>query len=117
MPLNTERPYIKVLCQFEHQHCWLNAPDEVAFLRNLHRHMFGVVVCLEVFKNDREIEFYIFKNWLQEQIDRMDKPKTHSCEMFCDDIAKIINSRYPKRKIEVEVNEDYMEGAVKQYAD
>lgn len=42
-------------------HQWLEAPEEVAYLRNLHRHVFGVKVTAKVTHRDRDIEFHILK--------------------------------------------------------
>ena len=53
--------YIYINTQFEGFHCWKEAPIEVSFLRNFHRHMFKVKVWIEVRSNDREIEFFMFK--------------------------------------------------------
>ena len=39
--------------------------DDVSFLANEHRHIFHFRVELEVFHDDREIEFIQFKRWLE----------------------------------------------------
>ena len=44
---------IKIRTQFEFVHCWKDAPEEVQFLRYLHRHDFLVSCEIEVFPNDR----------------------------------------------------------------
>lgn len=111
------KTYIKVLAQFEGFHRYPLAPDEVWYLRNLHRHMFKVIVKIQVFHNDRELEFYMFKNWLQRLIDEnLKKEETDSCETFCDKLYKYIEGRFPNRDVVIEVNEDGMEGAIKFYA-
>ena len=40
MSLNLVRRWIRVRTTFEGFHCWPSAPNEVAFLRNVHRHLF-----------------------------------------------------------------------------
>ena len=37
---------------------WLDAPKEVAFLRNYHRHLFNIKLAI-VIDNDREVEYFI----------------------------------------------------------
>jgi len=39
--------------------------DDVSFLGYPHRHIFHFRVCIEVFHNDRDIEFIQFKRWLE----------------------------------------------------
>ena len=56
--------YAKV--SFEGIHCWPDAPDEVKFLRNPHRHIFNVRVFVEVSQNNREIEFIMLGHRLKE---------------------------------------------------
>lgn len=104
---------IKVTTQFEGQHCWPDAPEEVIFLRNVHRHMFCVCVRMEVFHNDREIEFIILKHQVEDFIADADWPLHTSCEMMCESILEFIQSKYgPGRRISVEVSEDGENGAV-----
>lgn len=42
-------------------HQWLDANDEVAYLRDLHRHTFNVQVWHPVTHPDRQVEFHTFK--------------------------------------------------------
>lgn len=85
---------------------------DVSFLGYPHRHMFHFYVKIEVFHNDRDIEFIQFKRWLESlyangtlQLDYK------SCEMICDELAEIINSKYPNRKLKLKVSEDNENGA------
>lgn len=55
--------------QFEGIHRYPDAPDEVSFLRYPHRHMFHVDVELDVFDDDREIEFIMVKHKLNKWLD------------------------------------------------
>ena len=92
----------------------VEAPEEVAFLKGMHRHLFGISLKIEVTHNDREIEFFV----LQEQVDRMLDERYEfyeevgSCEMIGDEILHYFESLYPKRKIEVEVDEDGENSAI-----
>jgi len=42
-------------------HAWPEAPAEVGYLRERHRHKFNIRVEAEVAENDREVEFHILK--------------------------------------------------------
>lgn len=99
--------YIKT--SFVGFHSWVNAPQEVWFLQNYHRHIFNVKVYFQVNHNDRDIEFFIAKN----QIDKFIKENilTFSDVGSCEQIAeKILSS--DSRIIKVEVNEDNENGAI-----
>ena len=55
---------IEIRAQFEGLHHWPDAPAEVAFLRNLHRHLFHVEVEIAVNHADRDKEFFMVKGRL-----------------------------------------------------
>ena len=93
--------------------------DDVSFLGFPHRHIFHFRVRIEVFHDDRDIEFIQFKRWLERLFDSdarenssSDSNRTvlnlnnKSCEMIADDLHKEISSRYPGRFIEIDVSED-----------
>ena len=46
-------------------HNWKDAPKEVEFLRNRHRHMFNIKVGMPVTEHDRQLEFFIEGDKLQ----------------------------------------------------
>jgi len=109
--------FIFVTAQKEMLHKYPRAPKPVAFLRNLHRHIFHFKVSIQVFHNDRELEFIIFKNniltWMREVLNpNMD---ACSCEMISDLIADKIKTQYPKRHIKIEVSEDGENGVLMDY--
>lgn len=93
---------------------------DVSFLGYPHRHIFHFRVCIEVFHDDRDIEFIQFKRWL-EKLYSNDKDDGvlvldyKSCEMICDELAEKINNKYPNRKLEITVSEDGENGATIQY--
>lgn len=102
--------YIKT--QFEGFHRWKDAPNEVAFLRNQHRHIFYVTVFIPVEHNDREIEFILFKREVQDFINtNINKEDVGSCEMIGEKIATHLNTKY-FRPVLVDVSEDNENGAV-----
>jgi len=104
--------HIFVTFQFEGLHCWHNAPPEVSFLRNLHRHLFCVRVEIKVFHDDRDIEFILFKRELQSLFSDEENVDHKSCEMICGDIADYIEEKYSGRPYRIEVSEDGENGAV-----
>lgn len=104
---------IFVKFQKEGIHCYPDAPDEVAYLRHPHRHMFHFDVCIEVFHDDRELEFIMFKNWLISLYDSGTLQLDHqSCEMMADALAEKISAKYPGRDLQIEVSEDGENGSL-----
>jgi hypothetical protein len=88
---------------------------DVAFLANEHRHIFHFNVKIEVFHNDRDIEFIQFKRWLESLYQGTLELNFKSCEMISDDLYEVIASRYPGRDIEITVSEDGENGATIRY--
>jgi hypothetical protein len=89
---------------------------DVSFLGYPHRHTFHFCVWIDVFHNDRDIEFIQFKRWLENlystgtiQLDYK------SCEMIADDLYLQITNRYPGRSVWIEVAEDGENGCLIKY--
>ena len=84
---------------------------DVSFLGYPHRHMFHFKVQIEVFHDDREIEFIQFSRWLQSlyntDVLQLDYK---SCEMIADDLYAEINNKYPGRFVVIDVAEDNENG-------
>jgi hypothetical protein len=82
---------------------------DVSFLASPHRHIFHFRVSIDVFHNDRDIEFIQFKRWLialysgQNSVLELNYK---SCEMIADDLYIQIAARYPNRAVTIEVSED-----------
>jgi len=106
--------YIWITTQFEGFHKYPDAPDAVRFLRDIHRHTFHVKVYLEIFHDERDVEFIMFKHYI---VGLLENPGLgfKSCEMISDDIYKNISSSYPGRKVKIEVSEDGENGCEKEY--
>tara|TARA_B110000305_G_C19388704_1_gene613633 strand:- start:1012 stop:1467 length:456 start_codon:yes stop_codon:yes gene_type:complete len=90
---------------------------DVSFLGYVHRHIFKFKVSIEVFHDDRDIEFIQFKRWLESlyadsSILALD---FKSVEMISDDLYLQINERYPSRDVIIDVSEDGENGSVTQY--
>lgn len=85
---------------------------DVSFLATPHRHIFHFEVSIEVFHNDRDIEFIQFKRWLENQYSQNILELDYkSCEMISDDLYEVIATRYPDRNIVIQVSEDNENGA------
>jgi hypothetical protein len=86
---------------------------DVSFLGYPHRHIFHFRVRIEVFHNDRDIEFIQFKRWLENLYNQGTIQLDYkSCEMISDDLYKEISTRYPGRFVEIEVSEDGENGSL-----
>lgn len=97
----------------------LNDPElaDVSYLGLKHRHLFKFRIQIEVFHNDREIEFHRFLNFCESLFDE----KTldidfKSVEMLADDLYMAIAQNYPGRDMVIEVSEDGENGCVIDYA-
>ena len=89
---------------------------DVSFLGVLHRHIFHFRVWIDVFHNDRDIEFIQFKRWLENLYrDGTLALDYKSCEMISDDLYDQIAAKYPGRSVWIEVAEDGENGALIKY--
>jgi len=89
------------------------ALESVRFLGFEHRHMFHFKVGIGVNHLDRDIEFIIFKRWLESLYgDGVIQLDFKSCEMIAEDLYAQISSRYPGRAVSIDVSEDGENGAV-----
>jgi len=89
---------------------------DVSFLANAHRHIFHFKIWIDVFHNDRDIEFIQFKRWIDslysKDILQLD---FKSCEMIADDLYTQVADRYPGRAVWIEVAEDGENGCLIKY--
>jgi hypothetical protein len=92
-----------------------NDEYDVSFLGTPHRHIFHFNVAIQVFHNDRDIEFIQFKRWLENLYRGTLELNYRSCEMISDDLYEQIASRYQGRDIEITVSEDGENGATIYY--
>jgi len=124
MPYNT---FVIVQTRFTGLHHYPHAPDEVLYLREAHRHEFYVTVEIEVFHDDRELEFVMVKNkiheilannpkiadMMQAELGKSAKCPTLSCEQIARIIKDTLHQEYGEhRKISVTVMEDGENGAI-----
>lgn len=108
------KTFIEIKTQFEFIHCWEQAPEEVNYLRNPHRHDFYVTCKIEVFHTDRELEFFMVTHKIEEFIQKLIKkvPITTSCELFATIICDFIKQEYGNRNVTVKVSEDNKSSAI-----
>lgn len=86
---------------------------DVQFLGHPHRHIFHFEVEVEVFHDDRDIEFILFKRELEALYgdSKSMNIDNKSCEMLANDLVRYIENKYPNRDISVSVSEDNENGA------
>ncbi len=89
---------------------------EVSFLAHPHRHTFHFRVELEVFHDDRDVEFILLKRELERlytsgtlQLNNM------SCEMIARELLDYIKTYYPGRNSTIQVSEDNENGCTLVY--
>lgn len=80
---------------------------DVSFLGTPHRHIFHFRVEMEVFHDDRDVEFIqlkrIVESWYQDGTLALD---FKSCEMMARDLHNELAETWPQRDYVVEVSED-----------
>jgi len=110
-----------VTFQREGIHCFPAAATDpkladVAFLASPHRHIFHFRVAIDVFHDDRELEFIQFKRWLEAlYVNTVLQLDYKSCEMIADDLYAQIAAKYPNRDVWIEVSEDGENGCYVEY--
>ena len=90
---------------------------DVSFLGYPHRHIFHFKVGVQVWHDDREIEFIQLSRWLQNlyKSDGVLNLDYKSCEMIADDMFDQIAQRHPDREVSIEVSEDGENGCLVRY--
>jgi len=105
--------FSKVKTQFEALHCYPDAPEEVAFLRNKHRHIFNVILWIQE-NESRELEYFMIQHKLKGVLNLFEGKDlgATSCENLAETILEMARNTYPSREIRVEVNEDGENGCL-----
>ncbi len=112
---------IFVTFQKEGIHCYPDALyneclNDVCFLGHPHRHIFHFRVEIDVFHDDRDIEFIQFKRWLESLYSDGILHLNHkSCEMISNDLSLVIHEKFPNRNFTITVAEDNENGSVTSY--
>lgn len=90
-----KQTFVCIKTSFRGFHCWPNAPEPVSFLRQLHRHLFGVLVEVRVNHADRDVEFFTLQHDVDlvivKQVTRVMKTEhSLSCEMIAEMIQRYL---------------------------
>ncbi len=110
------RTVIFVRLEVEGLHCWPAAKNlfpEVAYLSDLHRHVFHVECKKEVTHTDRDVEFIMFKHDIKAYFGKYYDPAVRMCDfgsMSCEMIAKELLEKFDCAA--VTVSEDGENGAL-----
>lgn len=102
------KTYVIVRLQIDGEHNFPAAKElfpEVAFLSDPHRHMFHIEAKKEVFHDDRDVEFIMFKRDLQDYFKHVyynAAKRTHDFKsMSCEMIAKEILTNFSCKSVQV----------------
>lgn len=100
-------------------HRWPDAPEHRAYLRDRHRHLFYVEVSLEVFHNEREVEFHDLLQFCEDTFGFKIIPNADvlgkSCETMAEELIEKITRQFGNRRVKVSVFEDGEVGATLEY--
>lgn len=89
---------------------------DVSFLGSEHFHYFFFTVQIEVFHDDRDLEFIQFRRWLERLYDSGTLKLNHkSCEMMAIDLFEKVNEKWPGRDMVITVAEDNINTAVMEF--
>jgi hypothetical protein len=81
--------------------------SDVSYLGSRHRHLFKFRVEIEIFHNDRELEFHQVLNYCESLYkDNHLEIDYKSVEMLADDLYLQLADKYPGRTMAIEVSED-----------
>src|SRR6476661_3588884 len=110
---------VKIRVEFTHNYPAAGTDPEladVADLANTHAHIATVVLGLQVWHADREIELRQLRRWLLSCF--QPQPMAFgamSCEMIADWLHEKVTARYPNRAMQIGVFEDDSVGAIVTY--
>lgn len=119
--INIER-FVTVQFQMEFIHKYPEAgtnPElaDVSFLQYPHRHMLHFAVSIQVFNDNRDIEFILLKRQCQKLFDnKIIEADYKSCEMISDELYEKLSEIYGKdRAYRIGVFEDGENGSTTSY--
>ena len=116
-----QKNYIEIQFTIEGLHKYKNAPKEVDFLRNFHRHLFYIKAKIEVFHLDRELEFLMVlhrvKKFIKDNLTYNDEYLViNSCEELAQTILDYLKIEYGlTRNYTITVSEDNENSAIIEY--
>ena len=89
--------------------------EDVSYLGNKHRHLFKFKVWIEIFHNDRELEFHQVLNFCEALFESQIDIDSKSVEMLSDDLYEQLAFKYPERNIKISISEDGECGCLIEY--
>lgn len=90
--------------------------QDVSYLGNRHRHLFKFRVQIEVFHDDRELEFHQVLNFCESlYANKKLDIDFKSVEMLADDLYAVLHEKYPNRDMTIEISEDGECGCLIEY--
>src|SRR5687768_10248603 len=110
-PVVATKTYVFAQGTFEGFHRWPDAPDEVAFLRTLHRHRFHWTLWWTVSHANRQKEFILLQREVTRAIATQQGTELWSCEHWA---SFLLNTFGASR---AEVSEDGENGALVEWED
>jgi hypothetical protein len=116
---------IMVRTSFKGSHSWPEASSfagpNVRFLEHEHRHTFHIKCSLEVFHEDRDVEFFVLQGMLNDEINYLYPPTAEqpllrelgrrSCETIASELILGLRRHFHHSTIAMEVWEDNEVGA------
>jgi len=110
------KTYVYVTHRFVAFHRWQNAPEERAYLKHPHRHLFHVKACVNVNPvGDRDVEFHDLLELVKDRCSRFESAGASPWPFSCESFAEMIGSYLIERGLilkSVEVSEDGENGAI-----
>ncbi len=100
-------------------HCWPEAPEEVDFLRNPHRHLFWFTAWATITKS-RQIEFFLLRNQMQvltAKIADYNFLGYDFKDFSCEQIAEKLLKHAPPSVYAIKVSEDNENASIVQKED
>jgi len=94
-------------------HRYPDAPGEVTYLQERHRHKFFVEVWVQQFHDNRDLEYHILRDMvikLFREIAPLNEFDAMSCEMIASDLRDKVMNWYKGRRCKVTVFEDNENG-------
>lgn len=111
MTFGTELREVWVTYRFVGFHKWADAPNQRAYLRDAHRHVFHVQLHVSVAHDNRDIEFHDLLDQLAAMCNALDHRQLGSCEQIAHAVACATHDKWPRRRVRCSVSEDGENGA------
>lgn len=91
------KKYVVCAIQVQGFHCWPHAPEDLAYLRSSHRHVFEIRMEFSVNDSDREIEIIKRQNEITHYLISKYGDASGACQfdgMSCEHIAEALLTQF-----------------------